>query len=272
LFDACQRLAQAGFDGLWLGLLDRLDLDAVDASYYDRERQYVDPAYNDQGLWPWEHRAVDRYFAACRRVAVLGAGAGREVVALHRMGFDVDGFECNQRLLSTGNRLLEALGVPPRIATMPRDRWPGSAGPYDGVILGWGMYMLVPDRTARVALLRETRRRLPEHGPVLLSFFVRSGHERYFRTTRRLANAVRSMRRRDPVEHGAALAPNRVTFLTLAEVGDELGEAGFTVASSGVKDYGHAVGLASGPGPVPSLHGVRSARAARHRRVTVGGG
>jgi hypothetical protein len=272
LFDAGQRVAQAGFDGLWLGLLDRPDLDAVDVSYYERERQYVDPAYNDQGLWPWERRAAEQHFSACRRVAVLGAGAGREVVALHRMGFEVDGFECNHRLLSSGNRLLEALGVPPRIAPMPRDRWPDAAGQYDGVILGWGMYMLVPDRTARVALLGETRRRLPEGGPVLVSFFVRSGRERYFRTTRRLANTVRSMRRKDPVEHGATLAPNRVTFLTVAEVGDELLEAGFTIAGSGVDDYGHAVGLAAaGPGSATSLHQARSVPPARPRPVTVGG-
>lgn len=237
-------LVRACFDGLWLGLLDRDQCDAIDRRYYDGEQRYADPAYNQAGLWPWEGDDIDAEFHHCRRLAVLGAGGGREVVALRRRGFEVDGFECHEGLLAAGNQLLGLLDLAPPMSLMPRDRWPPTAGSYDGVVIGWGAYMLIPDRGDRVELLRAVRAHVPDDGPVLLSFFVRGDGSRYFSLTAQVANLLRRARRRDPVGVGASLRPNRVQFFTIAEVVAELAEAGFSLARHGTDEYGHAVGRA----------------------------
>lgn len=251
------KVTHACFDGFWLGLLDPDELHAIDERYYLDEAMYRDPTFNQSGFQPWERAAVDRYFRGCRRLAVIGAGGGREVVALEGEGFEVVGYECNPHLAAEGNALLASLGLTSRIAPMPRDSWsPGGDG-FDGVVVGWATYMLIDGRDARIELLRTVRSCLPAGAPVLLSFFVRSGDARYFRIVRAVANAVRRLRRRPPVELGVTIRPNRVQYLSLDEVARELEEGGFAPEHLDDRDYGNAVGLAAVEGGVRTAHRER---------------
>ena len=238
---------QASFDGLWLGSLSRRTLHLVDDQYYKGERQYTDEGYNRGGLWQWEKAVVDEFFTGQRKVVVYGAGGGRELLALARLGHDVDGFECNPRLVEFGNRFLAAEGRPERIALAPRDAWPATSGTYDGVIVGWGSYMLIQGRPQRVAFLRHAHSHMRPGSPILLSFFARSGDNVHFRIVTTLANLVRRGRRRAPVEMGDALLPNYVHCFTREEVEAELREGGFDMVHFEIGEYGLAVGRAADP-------------------------
>src|SRR6476646_1136202 len=92
-----KRLAIMGFsavfDTLWLSLLNDAQLAAVNTRYYDKRPMYYDRGYNDSGLFPWEQDVVDRHVPRQARLTVTAAGAGREVIALARAGYDVSGFE-----------------------------------------------------------------------------------------------------------------------------------------------------------------------------------
>ncbi len=245
-------LQRALFEGLWLGLLGRGQLHALDAACYDAWQQFSDPAYNRGGLLAWEESAVTSRFGGCRRLLVAAAGGGREVLALERLGYEVEAFECHGALAAAANVLLAEEGCAARVRAAPRDGCPDFSARLDGAIIGWGAYTLIQGRQHRVAFLRQLRRRLAVGAPLLVSFFHRRGEERGDAWRTAIAGALRRLRRRPPPELGDALAPNFVHRFSRDEIAAELAEGGFEMAHHDTRDYGHAVALAM-PGNVARL-------------------
>ena len=246
------RLAAAGgavHAGLWLGLLDRRDLHALDQARYEAAATYRQDAHNLRGLFDWERRALAGHFPATGSLLVLGAGAGRELLALARLGYAVTGYECNPVLVEHGRRLLARTGCGARLHPVGRDEAPRDDGRHDGVIVGWSAYTLIPGRPERVALLAGLRRRVPAGAPVLVSFFTRPPGCRRTRVVTAVANAVRRVRRARPVEAGDDLTPDFVHRFTRAELVAELSAGGFALREfhpqgPGPYDSGWAVGTA----------------------------
>jgi hypothetical protein len=237
------------FDGIWLGLLSRRQLARIDEAYYDRNGQYAAESYNRQGLWHWEQSAIENHFSGVRSIVVTSAGGGREVLALAKAGYEVAGFEPHQELARFGSRLLVAEGLDASIDPSPRDRWPAGAIGADGAVVGWGGYMLISGRAHRIAFLHEAAEQLPAGAPILLSFFVRTGAALRFRTAAGIANPMRQLLHRPPVDMGDALMPNLVHFFTRTEVATELADAGFDLVDFGSVDYGWAVGVKASAAP-----------------------
>src|SRR5438105_1665349 len=99
-------LIEASVDGLSLGLLQRDFLRQISEVHYQDARRYRAKEFdyqsfdhNRRGLWDWEQQAISRHFRSCRRLMVVGGGGGREVLALRRLGYEVDGFECDPGLV-----------------------------------------------------------------------------------------------------------------------------------------------------------------------------
>lgn len=224
----------AAFDGLWLGLLRPRDLEALDEAFYQatRERQqgrvlgYADAEYTRRGLEDWEERFVTQ-LPPQSRVLVTGAGGGREVLALLRAGHDAVGFEPNPAFVEGGDRTLAAEGHAGRLHPMPRDGFPSVAGTFDAVIVGWGSYMSVPGRDARVSFLRAARSVLPAGGPMLVSGWYRESDTAYDLTVARIGTRVRRVLRRAPLEVGDALIDCYVHRFTREELETEVVDAGF---------------------------------------------
>lgn len=230
--------------GVWLGLLDPDDLAQVDALYYDTQTMYRDEAYNTFGLFTWESRLINDYFHGARRLLVTAAGGGREVWALCRMGFDVDAFECNADLAAFANSLLERDGLSARVRLAPRNGCPDLLDSYDGAIIGWGSFTLISSHAHRVAFLRDLRAVLPAGAPLMLSFFPRTGNERFLARQARIANFLRRLRHKPPVELGDDLVPNFAHHCSRAEIESALSAAGFELIHFGTEDYGHALARA----------------------------
>jgi hypothetical protein len=231
-------------DGFWLATLGPASLRAIDEIYYNDRPKYTDADYNRSGLLDWESDAIARFFPSGGRIAVTGAGGGREALALLRLGYDVDAFECNEQLAAFGTALLEAEGHPVAVTTAAPDVWPATTGLYDGIIVGWGSYMLIRGRHQRIAFLRDARRAAADGAPILISFFARGGQSLYFRVVRRTGRLARRLRPGPPVEIGDALAPNYVHYFTRQEAEAELAEAGFGLVFFEREPYGRAVGIA----------------------------
>ncbi len=233
------------FEGAWLGLLTRDELHALDEHYYDLSSEYQTDAWNCQGLFTWEGDLIGAHFPADGRLLVLAAGGGREVLALQEKGYAVDGYECHPKLVAYANRLLQSDGHPPAVGLSPRDWCPPLIGTYDGLVVGWGSYMLIQGRPRRVALLQSLRQHVRPGTPVLLSFFHRGMSTRRYRLIAAVANGIRTVRRREPVDIGDGLHPNYVHFFSEADVADELAAGGFEIVHFGTRDqYGQAVGRA----------------------------
>ena len=251
-------VADAVWTGLWLGVLRREDLHAVDGAFYDGQALYRDDAHNRRGLLRWERRALDAHFPPSGRLLVLAAGGGRELLPLAAAGYAVEGFECNPTLVRVAERLLAEDGASAaRVRPIARDAAPAGEGPFDGVIVGWGSYMLIAGRARRVAFLRALRREVPDGAPVLLSFFTRSERGRRARIVHAVARAVRRLRGDAPPDLGDDLTPNFVHRFTEEEVRAELAEGGFALVDyepqgRGAFDSGNAVARAA---PVPPPNG-----------------
>jgi hypothetical protein len=244
-------LARACFIGLWLGVLTRASLHAIDEEYYTRtkrgipgEYNFHSTAYNQRGLWDWEEEMLNDYFADCRRLLVIGAGGGREVLALQRLGYQVDGFESHPDLVATANELLRVEGYDPTVRLVPRDQGSITGTIYDGIIIGWGAYMLVNGRKHRIALLRQMRAQTRVQCPILLSFFSRDRTPRIYRISVLVANTIRRALRQELVEVGDWLVPNYVHYFSQDEIVSELSEGGFATVHYNTTGYGHAVGVA----------------------------
>jgi hypothetical protein len=237
-------LQQSLFDGFWLGVFDRARLHLLDQHCYNRWPEYHTESYNRRGLTGWEARAIRAHFEGCKRILVIGAGGGREVLALSRLGFEVDGHECHPALVSLANRLLAAERVAARVEFLPRDEAPAAGRAYDGLVVGWGAYMLIPGSEKRIAFLAALRRQVSPNAPLLLSFYTRDPASRRFRLIAAIGSAIRWALGRPAVETGDSLSPNFVHFFTEEEIESELRQAGFQLATYQTEEYGHAVGLA----------------------------
>jgi hypothetical protein len=234
---------RGAFHGATLGLSSDAFLEAVDEAYYDGRAEYTDEAYNRQGLWGWEQRALDRHFTGCSYLLVTGAGGGREVLALAEQGFGPVGFEVHEGLRTYGNNLLEADGHQARILPSPRDRFPAFDGLADGAVVGWGSYMLLRGRERRTAFLQDLRGAVRPGAPVLLSFFFRRELGPYLGTVARVGRLLGGGGR-IPVDEGDGMDPNYVHYFTETEIRQELLEAGWSLEEYGAEDYGWAVGRA----------------------------
>ena len=241
----CVSALHALHQGLWLGLLDDHDLDRLAILQYGRWPAYSDDSYNASGLWAWETDAIRAHFGQGGGLLVAGAGGGREVVALARLGYAVDGFDCVEPLVEYGRAAVARLNLQARLFDAAPGRVPDGLGRYAGIVVGWGAYMHIPGAAQRVAFLRDLRRHVDAGAPLLVSFFTRNGRSRRLDWTWRIARALRRARRSaDPVEYGDTLDGTFDHLFTRDEVERELDAAGFALVTYADKPYGHAVGKA----------------------------
>ena len=237
---------KAIFKGFWLGILSRRELQIIDRIYYEQTENYCDETYNKSGFLGWERRAFLRFFQSCQTILVTAIGGGREVIALNRLGFDVDGFECNRQLFEFAEKLFEQEQVEGEFHLVPPDAVWHFGKIYDGAIIGWGAYMLIQGRERRIDFLKKMRVQMSEGAPLLVSFYAHFYDEIYFKRIYRTANFFRTLLFREKVELGDELRPlSFVHWFSEAEINAEFAQAGFTLVYYSTQEYGHAVGFAS---------------------------
>lgn len=236
--------------GLLLGLLRRDALDRMTQQSYRERALYLDDTYNASGLFDWERQAVAQHFRAGSRLLLSGCGGGRELLSLAQNGFIVDAFDPNADYVALARRTLEQGSLPGMVLQAEPNAVPVDfAGPYEGFVLGWLMYAHIVGRNARIAFLRELRRRAKAGAPLLLSFWPRRASSRRERmqhavalTTARLSFNPRSPEFGDDLNQQAF-----VHWFDEAGIGSELREAGFQPISYAATPFGHVVAIASDP-------------------------
>ncbi len=232
--------------GFWLGLLDSDARDQATSAFYETWDATPGDVTPD-GLAGWEAAAVGRWFPDRGRILVPAAGAGREVLPLVTMGYEVVGFDPSERLVDLGNQLLTATWCPGALVHAPPDTVPdGISGPFDAVLFGWGGISHVQGRNRRVGFLTAVREVTAEGAPMLISFLARSDASRTFGLVRTVATGIATLRRSDaPVELGDVVSGSFDHHFTFDEMTDELAAAGFTVAERVGSPCPHILATAS---------------------------
>jgi hypothetical protein len=222
----------------------RPQLHSIGAYKYKWDALYVTDEHNQRGLFGWEIRAIEKYFAGCECLLLTAAGGGREVLALRRLGIKVQGVESDERLMRFANDLMEREGLSPDIKWAPWDHLPELREEYDGVVVGWGGYMLIRGKNSRVMYLRRLRERVAHGAPILLSFFTTGHYTRGLRAVAKLGNLVARTLGREAIELGDSLLPNYVHFFTQEQLENELQEGGFELICYERYPFGHGIGRA----------------------------
>jgi len=238
-------------EGFWLGFLDPEDLTAITIRNFQQSRMYNGPEHNQSGLFLWEREAIDRFFRPSSRILVAACGGGRELIALHGLGFQADGFDCTPRLVETSRRLLQELGISSNVVLCPPNDVPGELTPefasHDSLIVGWTAYMHIPGSVRRIAFLRKLRALVQPEAPILVSFWVREGTSRDEDRVFRLARWFRSLRgrRAEPLEPGDHLTDRGYHHcFAKEEIEAEFKAGGFRMCHYSQTGHPYAVGVA----------------------------
>jgi len=235
--------------GLTLGLLSNQQLDRLTEQRYQKEyASYAKSSHVASGLFLWESAAIERYFPSGGRVLVAAAGAGREMVALAKAGFTVDGFDSCGPLVQAGQLELAKHGIAARLEYAPPSSVAALNGQYDAILVGWSGYMYIPGRNRRISFLQQLCRLAKPGAPVMVSFLDGTpGRRRVW--TARIGTAVRRIRGAEPVEEGDWITSGFQHHFLADQIRSEMNEARIElVYYSAGPCYGHAVGLCASGG------------------------
>jgi hypothetical protein len=174
-------------------LFDRLRAKSVIAwapdSFYDvyNDLTYSSLKLRPEDLMPFERRAISRHFPPPPgRVLVGAAGAGREALALARLGYRVLAFEPVSHLAETLSRASEGLSIEAfvgryetlpivRCLAMPNETIDlGQREPFEAAVIGWTSFSHLRSDVRCVQTLRQMGALTA--GPILLSYFPKAAH------------------------------------------------------------------------------------------------
>lgn len=231
--------------GVALGLLSNRQLENLTVQRYETALSiaaYSNSSYLNNGLFIWERETVRHYFPSRARVLVAAAGAGRELIALAKAGYEVEGFDCSQPLVESGRRELLNQGLSVRLDYAAPSSVPRLNGKFEAVLIGFSGYMYIPGRERRIRFLSQLADVLNPHGVVMLSFTEGSLSKR--RTwVARIGTALRRLRNDNPVEEGDSLKDGFQHHFVREQIQAEMNEAGLKMVNyEGGSCYGHAVG------------------------------
>jgi 2-polyprenyl-3-methyl-5-hydroxy-6-metoxy-1,4-benzoquinol methylase len=242
---------RAFWQAVWLGLLDPDALNEITWSYYIGKSGFESEDFNiHQGLWPWEADVIREHFKDKKHILVAGAGGGREVIALARLGYDVTAFDFSSYLTSACRRNIQKAGCHAQVFDTLPDKLPDGLGAYNALLIGRGFYHHIPSRTRRVAFLGACRAHLDLGAPIILSdFFTRSVDSKFYLQTRTVANILRWLRNhKEQVELGDWLTNCMQHAFTREEIEKEFLDAGIELEDYATSPFSedshlaHAVG------------------------------
>jgi SAM-dependent methyltransferase len=151
------------------GLLTREQLGRAIAGRWSRWG--LDERYALLGLFGWEEPFIRRFLKPDDRILIVGSGSGREVIALRRDGYNVEGLEPAAAAARLSQAIMKKAGIaaPVRIGGIETVQLDGL---FDLFIFSWYCYSYIAHRATRVAALRSARRHLAPGGRIILSYIV----------------------------------------------------------------------------------------------------
>ena len=151
--------------------LTRLIRNHYDDSYQDVAARHPETCYK-WTLESWEEDVIVRHKMTSGTILVLGAGVGRESIALAQRGFLVVGLDINRESLCVASQHAMARGLHLLFAQADFLAIPIGLARVDYVFMSGIMYSSIPGRQQRQAWVRSLRACMNEHGLVVLNFLI----------------------------------------------------------------------------------------------------
>jgi hypothetical protein len=224
--------------GFWLGVMSEKSLEFSDELFYNRSMHYMDDKYNLSGLFEWEKVLINKHFSNLKSILLIAAGGGREALALIKMGYDVDSYECNASLIAYGNALLKKNQIDSVIKYLPRNTVPIDKKKYDGIIIGWGAYSLIQGSKKRHSFLTALQPFLNKTTPLMISFLWVEKKSRKDKMIKDLSDFFRIFSKKDKTELGDRLVPDFIHYFDEEEIKGEIIQSNLKLIDYYSSDYG----------------------------------
>lgn len=134
----------------------------------DREVRYYSEQVKE-GLDDIEQRLVNGPMAVRGRVLDVGCGAGREAIALAKLGYDVVGIDIAARMVEAAQQNADEHGVSISFLVLAAHEVTPALGSFDYILTTSGFYTYVPTRRLRVRTLTALKQVLGPEGTLFLS-------------------------------------------------------------------------------------------------------
>lgn len=207
-----------------LGPPERL-MEQTAARYnHPREVEYA-VALTEKGLTEAERRLIEAEMAGGGRVLVVGCGAGREAIALARMGYEVVGIDSARAMIEAARANAAKMRFKVEFLALAAQEVTPGLGQFDYILALNNFYSLIPTRALRVRTLRSLAGILKPAGKLFLGACVPEVYRPGPRVD--LVDWLRRIRR---------LLPGKT--LTV-EPGDRLEMAASPIRASGVPVFVH---------------------------------
>ncbi|MBI2159998.1 MAG: class I SAM-dependent methyltransferase [Candidatus Rokubacteria bacterium] len=121
------------------------------------------------GLTPLERALYDRFLKPGDRILLAGCGSGRDLIALLKLGYDVDGLDIAPRSVVVARQMLERQGLVANVYTAPIEAF-ALPGRYDVVVFSWCCYGYIPQSESRIGVLRTVKDHLNPGGRILIAY------------------------------------------------------------------------------------------------------
>jgi SAM-dependent methyltransferase len=121
------------------------------------------------GLMSWESAFFGRFLKPGDHVLLVGCGTGRDLIALLKLGYRVDGLDVSARAIALARRMLEREHLSAELSTGPIEVV-ALPGRYDACIFSWFCYGYIPQADSRIAVLRKVQALLNPGGRILISY------------------------------------------------------------------------------------------------------
>lgn len=148
------------------GLLRGDDLEAASRL---RWREYSAGEGDGVGLDAWERRVYTEALRHADRILLIGCGAGRDLIGLLELGYDVTGLDLSQDAIDLARAALDRRGLTARLVIGPVEH-AAFDGSYDAVIFSSRCYSCIVGRRQRVATLTRLRACMPRDARLLVSY------------------------------------------------------------------------------------------------------
>jgi 2-polyprenyl-3-methyl-5-hydroxy-6-metoxy-1,4-benzoquinol methylase len=229
--------AQQVLTGLLPALLPPKKLTELIRNHYDDS--YRDVAEHLPETWykwtleSWEEQVLAQHEMTSGTILVLGAGVGRESLALAKRGFFVVGLDVNRESLCVASLQSTVNCLKPLFAQADFLAIPIGPARVDYVFMSGIMYSSIPGRQQRQAWLKNLRPCLKEKGLVVLNFLIaREMETRVHRLIHRLNGWLTALPgTNQSYQLGDTCSQNHFlhAFVDEEEIRSELRDAGATV-------------------------------------------
>ncbi len=244
IFNKLLIFSQIFREALLLSLFSKKTIESIDNYHYNNSSKYLNDDYNRSLLKDWETNMVDNYFVNCNKIQVLAAGGGREVYALLKRNFNVDGYDCNKNFVDYAKLFLQNEGFDTTFEYVAPNQCPDNNKIYDSIILGWGAYNHIQGKKNRINLLKQINKHLEIGAPLLISYWwANESMDLYCKKLTKYNQLFSKLFFSQAIEKGDRLIPFSGHYFTSDDVKNEMTEAGFLIQYQAERPYGHTLAI-----------------------------